>query len=189
MLAMQRFYENFGSIDVFTLSLDGHQDKLECAHCLKNDQFVSHGVVYKQRSIDKAEKVGKRIFCSNRYGRNGCGRTFQLYVASEIPFCRYGAAQLLVFIISLLANLTIADSYQQATGQLESTHAWRWLNKLMAKLSDYRHFLKVRAQTPSIRVSSRSKPLQHLLPTLVRLFTDRNNGCVVYQTVQQQPFF
>jgi len=119
---MQRFYENFKSIDVFTLSLDVHQDKLECAHCLKNDQFVSHGVVYKQRSIHQSEKVGKRIFCSNRDGRSGCGRTFQLYVASEIPGCRYGAAQLLVFITSLLANLTITESYQQATGQFESTH-------------------------------------------------------------------
>ncbi|MDQ7050594.1 MAG: hypothetical protein Q9M92_14110 [Enterobacterales bacterium] len=58
---MKRFYPDFCTINAFTLSLDYHQNELECAHCSKHDQFVSHGIIYKQRSSAFAEKVGKRI--------------------------------------------------------------------------------------------------------------------------------
>ncbi len=184
---MQRFFKDFESIDQFTLSLDYHQDKLECVHCSKHDQFVSHGIVYKQRSIAIKEPVGKRIFCSNRYGRSGCGRTFQLYIASEIPHFRYGAAHLFVFISCLLANLTIHESYQQASGPFESRHAWRWLNKLMAKLGDYRTFLKKRIESLTSYFIPRTQQLKHLLPTLKRLLSN-NLDCPLchYQFAQQK---
>lgn len=186
---MQRFYPDYESIHSLTLSLDYHQDKLQCAHCLKNDQFVSHGNIYKQRSIAFAEKIGKRLFCSNRYGRSGCGRTFQLYIANEVPSFRYGAAQLFVFITALLANLKIGEAYEQATGQTEPRNAWRWLDKLMRKLSDLRSFLRVRNHPSVCSMPKQSGCLQHLLPTIARLFTPFNNGCFDFQMSQQRAFF
>lgn len=66
---MQKFFADFETINQLTLSLDYHQDKLECRHCFKHDQFVSHGIVYKQRSIAEVEKVGKRIFCVNWHSK------------------------------------------------------------------------------------------------------------------------
>jgi len=185
---MKRFYPDFESINAFTLSLDFYQNELECAHCYKNDQFVSHGIIYKQRSRSFAEKVGKRIFCSNRYGRMGCGRTFQLYVANEIPRFRYGAAHLFIFIAALIANQTISEAYIQATGQSEFRNAWRWLSRLMLKLSEYRSFLKVRTAILLDPFCSSSQCLRHLLPTFSRLFTSTNNGCFDFQMRQQLPF-
>jgi hypothetical protein len=38
--AMQKFYDHYDSINQFTLSLDYHQNDVECSHCLKGDQFV-----------------------------------------------------------------------------------------------------------------------------------------------------
>ena len=67
-----------------------------------------------------ALSLKKLAFCSNRYGRKGCGRTFQLYVANEIPSCRYGATHLFVFIRALMAKLNIEEAYLKATGQSES---------------------------------------------------------------------
>jgi len=189
---MKQFYPDFESIHVFTLSLDFHQNELECAHCRQNDQFVSHGIIYKQRSGSFTEKVGKRIFCSNRCGRKGCGRTFQLYVANEVPSCRYGAAHLFVFISALMAKLNIEEAYLKATGQSESRHAWRWLKKFMVKLSEYRSFLKVR-QVPqdscAHQTRSSSRYLRHLLPTFARLLASPHKGCAHYQMMQQRPFF
>lgn len=186
---MQRFYPDYESIHSLTLSLDYHKDKLECTHCSKNDQFISHGNVYKQRSSAFAEKVGKRLFCSNRFGRTGCGRTFQLYVATEVPSFRYGAAELFVFITAILASKTIAEAYVQATNQTETRNAWRWLNRLMRKLSDYRTFLKVKLTNDIHQIQSSNKNLIHLLPTLARLFTASNNGCFDYQMSLQKSFF
>ncbi len=186
---MQRFFEDFESITQFTRSLDYYQDKLECAHCLKNDQFVSHGIVYKQRSMTLSEPVGKRIFCSNRYGRSGCGRTVQLYVASEFPSCRYGTAHLWVFITSLLAELTLAVSYKKATGQSAPRNARHWLNRLMRRLSDYRCFLNRRPNASSIQFKTPIRQLQILLPTLAQLVAGaRHCPCTAYQFIQQRVF-
>lgn len=186
---MQRFFEDFKSITQFTRSLDYNQDKLECAHCLKKDQFVSHGIVYKQRSMTLSQPVGKRIFCSNRYGRSGCGRTFQLYVADEFPSFQYGTAVLFIFIVSLLADLTVPDSYEKATGQSEARNAWRWLNRLIRRLTDYRHFLKVRLDSISTQFKTPVKRLQILLPTLKRLVADfLNDPCSSYQLIHQRAF-
>ena len=185
---MKRFYADFDSIDAFTLSLDYHQNELACEHCFKNDQFVSHGIIYKQRSSVHAEKVGKRLFCSNRYGRNGCGRTFQLYVATEVPTYRYGAAHLFLFIAALMANMNISEAYHQATDQTEPRNAWRWLKRLMFKLSHYRRFLKYRKDDYSRTLRSSSHYLTHLLPTLARLFSLTTNGCLTYQIDQQRSF-
>lgn len=186
---MQKFFKDYNSINQFSLSLDYHQNELECVHCLKNDQFVSHGIIYKQRVNAFAEKVGKRLFCSNRSNRKGCGRTFQIYVASEVPSFRYGASHLFIFITTLLANVNIEEAYYQATEQLETRNAWRWLKKLKFKLCDYRSFLKVRLALPSNQLASPCNSLTHLLPTFSRLFTSSNNPCVNYQLSQQQPFF
>jgi len=186
---MKRFYPDFNAIDAFTLSLDYHQNELECTHCSKYNQFVSHGIIYKQRSRLIAEKVGKRIFCSNRYGRTGCGRTFQLYVANEIPSFRYGAAHLFIFIASLIANHSISEAYIKATGQTEYRNAWRWLSRLMLKLSEYRSFLKVRYDDYFNPPQSTPNSLKHLLPTFIRLFTSDCNGCFEFQIAQQQSFF
>ncbi len=185
---MKRFYPDFDTIHAFTRSLDYHQSDLECAHCFKNTQFVSHGIIYKQRSSTHVEKVGKRLFCSNRYGRSGCGRTFQLYIATEVPAYRYGAAHLFLFITALLSNMNISDAYHHATGQFESRNAWRWLKRLMVKLTHYRSFLKYRKDDGFSIFSSPNHYLQHLLPTLARLFTSTNNGCISYQTDRQQSF-
>jgi len=186
---MQKYFNNIESIDSFTLSLDYHKNKLECRHCMKNDQFISHGFIYKQRSISLAEKVGKRIICSNRYGRSGCGQTFQLYIAGEFPSFHYGSIHLVIFIASLLANLTIHASYQKATGQAESRNAWRWLNKLMLKLTDYRRCLKARTKISSTQFKPRRRRLQVLLPTFARLFFKTDDcPCSYYQQCHQLAF-
>jgi len=186
---MRTFFEDIHAIDQFTLSLGLHQAELQCVHCSKSDQFVSHGFIYKQRSQTLKEPVGKRIFCSNRHGRSGCGRTFQLYIAREMPSLHYGCAQLFVFVSSLFLNLSVVKAYQQATAQSNTRNAWRWLKQLDRRLIDYREFLKVNVDNVMASFPTRTKPLQILLPTLQRLFdTLGANPCPNYQLHRQMPF-
>ena len=183
---MQRFFDTFSSIDLFTLSLNHHQDKTQCAHCLKNNQFVSHGIVYKQHSITEREPVGKRIICSNRYGRSGCGRTIQLYVSDRVPRLHYDASVVFVFISLLMAKVCVSQAYQQATGQFETRNAWRWLTKLIRQLSTYRCTLS--ARTTAI-VHHQSRRLQLLLPTLMQMISQTNvRLCASYQLNHQRAF-
>jgi hypothetical protein len=186
---MDTFYPDIESLDAFTFSLDSLGEKIQCKHCHQSGQMVSHGFIYKQHACVEKEPVGKRVFCSNRYGRSGCGRTHQLYLAHRIPCLHYGAAQLLIFLTSLLMGRVLEDAYQDATGQAEPRNAWRWIKRLTLKLTDFRCFLKARF-TPldaSIQLKNRRltlllsvfKPLLSLLP---------HCPCCHYQIQQQHAF-
>ena len=186
---MQKYFNNIESIDSFSLSLDYHKDVLQCVHCSRNDQFVSHGFVYKQRSQTLRQKVGKRIICSNRYGRSGCGRTYQLYIAEALPCLQYGTAHLFVFLLSLMSHMTVQQAYEKATGTEEPRNAWRWLNKLQHKLIDYRCFLQRRADELDAQFRSRVRRLHILLPTVKRLFALLDDcPCAHYQMHHQLRF-
>lgn len=186
---MKRFFPDFESLDRFTRSLDCLDETLRCPHCLKRNQMVSHGVIYKQRSIQEREAIGKRVFCSNRYQHSGCGRTLQLTVASVLPRLRYGAAHLFVFVSALLMNMSVVAAYQAATGQSTSRHAWRWLNKLARQLTDYRCLVGARAGCGTTAFHHRCRRLRLLLPTLKQLFSRLPAcPCSHYQLARQSAF-
>ena len=151
--------------------------------------------VYKQRSQSLREPVGKRIFCSNRYGRTGCGRTFQLYLATELPSHHYGTTQLFAFITALLANFSITAAYCKAIGKHAPRHAWRWFKKLTQQLMSYRNHLHRDAQTHSSLCTTQSRSKQILLPTLHALFfyqqgnvDETKNSCARFQQTFQKHF-
>ena len=184
---MQRFFPDFDSLNRFTSSLDALGDRVQCPHCSKGCQLVSHGVVYKQRSIRQREPVGKRIFCSNRYQHRGCGRTIQLYIAQVIPALRYSTSAVFRFLSSLLKGLTLEEAYSLATGQTDSRHAWRWLRKLEHNLTDFRCVLRNGLKT--VWGSSRSRRMKLLLPTIQTLLAQQARcPCAQYQLQQQRVF-
>jgi hypothetical protein len=187
---MQRFFKDFESIDRFTLSLNCFDETVQCPHCSKRHQLVSHGVIYRQRSIDEREPVGKRVFCSNRNPHSGCGRTVQLYVAQVIPSFQYGAAQVLIFLSSLLIKFTLEDAYHAATGQVDPRNAWRWLQRLMPQLTHFRCFLKDRLKRSNACFQGSNRRLTLLLPTLKALFSGLVHcPCTHYQLQSQRAFF
>jgi hypothetical protein len=166
---MKIFYDTLEALHQFTFSLDQHE--LLCPSCNARDQFVSHGFCYKQHNFAATKTAGKRILCSRRSGRTGCGRTIQLYVASEVPKLHYGTTQLFAFITALLAKVSISAAYGKAVGHPESRHAWRWLKKLMQQLIVYRHYLHRDDQTESAIFATQSRSRRLLLPTLNALFS------------------
>ena len=186
---MQRFFNDFDALNRFTLSLDSLGEKLQCPHCSKSNQLVSHGLIYKQHSIHKRETVGKRVFCSNRHNRSGCGQTVQLYLKDVIPSLQYGTAQVFVFLSLLLKNLSVKAAYQSATGQIDSRNAWRWIRKLTRNLTDYRCALNLPFHSLTFNFNHRFQRLRLLLSTLKKLFSQLPNcPCSYYQLTHQHAF-
>jgi len=186
---MQRFFPDFESLDRFTLSLDCLDQTLPCPHCSNRGNLVSHGVIYRQRSMHEREAVGKRVLCSNRYQHTGCGRTVQLSVAGVLPGRRYGAAQLFVFVSALLMHASVVSAYQTATGQTACRHAWRWLKALVSHLTDYRCWLGGAAGSAPSAFAHRCRRLRLLLPTFKQLFAQPSAGsCAAYQLASQSAF-
>lgn len=186
---MDRFYPDIESLDAFTLSLAGLGEKIQCNHCQQYGQMVSHGFIYHQHASAEKVPVGKRLFCSNRHGRSGCGRTHQLYVAHRFPYLRYGAAQLLIFLTSLLIGSHLEDAYEAATGQVEPRNAWRWLKRLKLNLTDFRCFLYAHSRPMEAAVQLKNQRLSLLFSTLQPLLSlFPRCPCCQYQIQQQRAF-
>jgi hypothetical protein len=182
---MQKFFKNLPAIEQFTSTLKS-TPSLQCHYCLKHEHFISHGYVYKQHSIAHREVVGKRIVCCNRYGHQGCGRTYQLGIASKLPKHRYSNAVLFLFISLILSGRSIGSAYTEATKQHQTRHAWRWLNKLKANLMRYRGYLKV----PITLVAPNNYKHHRLLLTTLRAIISIADGCpcAAFQFTQQIAF-
>lgn len=188
ILRMQKFFEDLSALHRFTLNLDYHRDALQCEKCARAGQFVSHGFLYKAQHQGQMQTVGKRIFCSNRSGRVGCGGTCRLYLAEPVPRLHYTNLHLLVFIHQLIAGCSIRTAYQQATQAEDQRHAYRWLGKLRKKLADYRSWLDC-ARSHEHSFPTRTRNLQLLLPTLQRLLNLRGDcPCAQVQLQTQQAF-
>ncbi len=185
---MQRFFNHFEQIQQCTLSLSS-DSSLKCCHCHQTGQLVSHGVVYRQRSIDSIEKVGKRVYCSTRYGRKGCGRTYQLYVRNVIPGLRYSTEHLWVFLSALLAGLSVVNAWHKATHSASSRQAWRWLNHCFRRLTDYRRVILVPSAVSQVINRFGSRKLTLLLGTVKQLLEGfSGDRCQSYQRQYQCAF-
>lgn len=186
---MQKFFDTIASIDHFSVTLDSQPRLSECKHCHQKQAWVSHGFVYKQRTIAEREPVGKRVLCSNRHGKSGCGRTVQLYLASEIPRRHYGAPALFLFLSALLAGSSVSEAYYTGTGNRAHRQGWRWLTQLMARLSHFRRRLSLTADHVGA-FAHRCRRLQLILPTVQAILPNVSHcQCTAYQIQTQTQFF
>lgn len=175
-------------MDQFTFSLDSPlSPDNACPHCGKNDQWVSHGYVYKGACSDAAKVVGKRIICANRYGKRGCGHTRQLYLADVIPKHHYRLSAVLAFIKAMLGGMLVEQAYLKAINAYakEARHAWRWVKDFFKQLPVWRTILSKPAEV--FVPSGRSEALKRLLPTLERLLM--LDDIATYQTHYQRALF
>jgi len=186
--AMRSFFNTLDSLHQFTLELDRHPER-QCRHCAQCHQLVSHGFVYQKQHGGDPQPIGKRILCSNRCGKTGCGRTERLYLTERIPRLRHGASRVFVFICALIAGATIAQAYQQATGCDQPRHAFRWLRQLERALPQHRRYLSRPAPTSGPDPGQRPQRLQLLLPTWHCLFSHPNTAtCTHFQHHHQTAF-
>lgn len=163
----------------------GRLPEQSCPHCGSVGYLKLHDTVYRFQD-DCMDTVGKRVYCSNRYQQSGCGRTWRFRLASRIPALHYSACTVMVFLILLIRGKSITLAYQQATGQHNARHAYRWLNQLFAQLCTFRGLLPKAFNLPSC-IIYRSHRLQCLLPTMLTLICYLGLRCAArFQTVTQR---
>lgn len=58
----------------------------DCPHCKRSGYLIFHGFI-KGYDVLRGITVikGRRIFCSNRFRKQGCGRTWSIYLSGYIP--------------------------------------------------------------------------------------------------------
>lgn len=186
---MKRYFYDLDALHRFTLTLDSQPHPIQCQYCSQQGQFVSHGFVYKKHRHGERRTVGKRLFCSNRHGRSGCGRTLRLYLATELAFLHYTALHLTAFVRALLEGSAIQHAYRTATQTAEPRNAYRWLDRLQGKLVAYRARLKTPYPQPVGQFTAKNKQRHILLSTLrMLLSTLGESACAQIQQRTQTAF-
>ena len=189
---MRLFFDNIEHLDQFTHGLDHHFESITCWHCLKQNQLVPHCFVYKNQHLNNyldKEPVGKRLLCSNRYGRTGGGRTIRFYLADNIPTLSRTATSIALFFLALISGKPIQTAYQEATRTNDPRNAYRWLSKCQARLTHYRTFLVNQHEAFTTTIRSRSERLQILLPTIEGLHILFSDSFIAnFHLLQQQGF-
>jgi len=168
---MKSYFESLESLQQFTSSLKLYGYQVTCKKCHKCDQFVAHDFIYKKQKNGRKKIIGKRIYCSNRSGRKGCGSTLRLYLKETLPRLQYSTSQLQTFIEALCRGTSIQYAYKTATQVDDPRNAYRWLNKLFYKLSDYRVLIASHYRHLMTGSHFRTRRFQLLLPTLERLLS------------------
>lgn len=168
---MKRYFENLESLQLFALNRDVFGHRLKCDKCQKTGQFVAHDFIYKKQNNGRKKIVGKRIYCSTRSGRTGCGSTLRLYLTETLPTRQYATSHLLTFIQALVHGQSIQNAYKAATQANDPRHANRWLNTLYDRLTDYRVLIYSHYRHPVTGMHFKTRRFRLLLPTLASLLS------------------
>lgn len=179
---MKIYHASLQAIQQQTMQLCHEQ----CKHCKQSHQLISHGFVYKKQAVSRPQQaVGKRVFCSNRDGHTGCGRTIRLYLDVTVRYLHYTGSCVVAFILLLIGGMSVQRAYLQATGTEDPRNAYRWLKKLWTQLSHYRSLLHPPLLPQSVvpRRSPRTGLLASTFTALLQQFGQPL--CARYQLKQQ----
>ena len=121
-MAPPRFFRDEAEREVFRLTLKERQ----CPHCLQYGFLICHGCL-RGYSLEPALTLrGYRFFCSNRWRKQGCGRTFAVLLAHVLPRRHTPAPRLFSFLVLMLS----CASVRQAWTRLEASPSLPTLRRL-----------------------------------------------------------
>jgi hypothetical protein len=120
-----------------------------CPHCKVIGSLIQHGFLYgfDDSSPPRRTRRARRIFCSNRNLRPGCGRTFSVWLADKVRRLSLSAHTLWDFLQRAVAA-SIAAAIRAATCQ-RCERTWRrlWKRFVLAQ-SGIRTALATRCPPP-----------------------------------------
>jgi hypothetical protein len=156
--------------DEASLAEELHGIKLwACPHCQQAGALIGHGFLrgYAERESGLVLR-GRRLFCSNRGRRPGCGRTFSVKLQTVMSGFVVRTLTLWCFVQAVLDGLTLRAAWLRETaGALSLSSGYRLWRCLCAAQSALRARLCREAPAPA---STAREPLaevvQHLAVVL-----------------------
>ena len=160
-----------------------------CPHCRQTGALIGHGFQrgYAERSSARVVR-GRRVVCSNRGRRPGCGRTFSVLLSTVVGGFMVRTLTLFGFATAVLNGLTRRAAWLGETGgMLSLSSGYRLWRRLGAAQSELRTRLCREAAAPA---SSARQPRTQLVEHLaVVVGSDGVELFSAFQHVLQQGLF
>jgi hypothetical protein len=159
---------------------------MPCPHCGVVGMLIRHGVLrgYDQSQPQRKSVRARRIFCSNRQARRGCGRTVSVWSADTIQRLSLTTGSLWRFLQYALAVSLAAASRVVASHLSDRTwqRLWRRFNLGQSKI---RTALSTRCPPPELPTPSPAKasrrPAAQVLAHLKAAFPDADCPIAAFQ--------
>jgi len=153
-----------------------------CPHCKVVGTLIRHGFLYgfDENSPQRKTLRARRIFCSNRNARRGCGRTFSIWLADKIRRLSLTTGCLWRFLQraaagSILAAIRAADC-QLSDRTLQ--RIWKRFNHGQSKI---RTALSARCPPPELPAEPAHRPAAQVLAHLQTAFPDAHCPIAAFQ--------
>ncbi len=130
----KRYFSNESELDQYRRSLKS----VQCPRCGRVGFLIGHGflVGYTEAGQEMVFR-GRRFFCSNRYRRRGCGRTFSVMLADVLVGFMVRAGTLFAFLRTVAEGASRKAAWEKSAGafSLESGYRmWRRLSEAQAHI-------------------------------------------------------
>ena len=141
-----------------------------CPHCRAVGTLIRHGVLAGFDDSSPRRTVrARRVFCSNRHRRRGCGRTVSVWIAEKIRRLSLTARTVWAFLQRAVAGSIAAAIRETNCPRCERTFRRVW-NRFRRNQSAIRTALLNRGPPPDISAAPSSRPadaqvLAHLQTT------------------------
>lgn len=141
---------------------------LPCPHCGRVGFLICHGFLrgYAERGQGLVVR-GRRLFCSDRYRRRGCGRTFSIALADVVRGFSVRTGTLFAFLITVVGGASRKAAWERVAAGFSLTTGYRLWRRLQRAQAHIRTLL-CRVRSPPD--ASSPEPLAQLLAHARRAF-------------------
>jgi hypothetical protein len=157
-----------------------------CPHCKMVGTLIRHGFLYgfDDNSPQRKTLRARRIFCSNRQARPGCGRTFSVWLADKIRRLSLSTGGLWRFL-QRAAGGSIRAAIHAAECHLSDRTWQRLWKRFDLAQSKIRTALSGRCPPPEL--PAQQQPTAHVLAHLQAAFP--NDSCPIAAFQQMMRIF
>jgi hypothetical protein len=157
-----------------------------CPHCQVVGTLNRHGASYGYDESNRTPTVrARRVFCSNRNARPGCGHTFSVWLADKIRRLSLTTTALWAFLQCAVADGIVAAIGASDCHRSERTW-WRVWRRFRLGQSKIRTALSGRCPPPGLPAEHR--PAAHVLAHLRAAFPDADCPVAAFQQTLQTFF-
>ena len=165
-----------------------HVKLLRCPHCRRVGYLILHGYLRGNDDMETTINIirARRLFCSNRNRRLGCGRTVSVFLAQVIKRFTISTQHLWLFIKNITNGSDKIQSLRKTGLSYCQASAYRLYNKIYLNQSRLRALLLKKCPPPD-HIQSRN-PLIKTIAHLKRAFGRAPDPVAAFQLHFQIPF-
>jgi len=163
-----------------------------CPHCKHVGALNRHGFLkgYDEHNFKQKAVRALRVFCSNRRGSGGCGRTFSIWIADKVKRLFLDAKDLWRFLEQAGEDGNRAQAFKKLACSLSDSAPYRIWKRFLQAQSAIRTTLAALCSPPKPQHSHQYRcAATATLAHLQEAFKDSTLNPIAAYQVQSQSFF